>query len=469
MIKIRSHFTFIKIFMILFFLYPPAIINKNIFSAYAQTGGGGGPGGGTCPLPECCCGASCGPYVGACSNACVCQSDAETGELGAGPATQGPGTVGHDEFELVMYQEWIIKNVWEAHVLPAMMLMAQQMTVSAMQQVQIIGTFFDAKHQLESQRLLQDLQAQAHKNYHPSTGMCRFGTNTRSLALSDRNVEMNQIALAARSTNRILMNSGTIGTGGARDDLTSRLSHFMETYCNPNDFGFANDLFCAATNPDRRNKDINFLQTLHNEDTLLIDFTDTTETNEETDVLALSANLYGSRLLPVIAERHTANKAGEIVINGAKVYMDTRALAAKRSVAFNSYAVQAAMKSAGGDGVTPYITEILEEMGIGTGAINEMLKDAPSYNAQMEILTKKIYQWPNFYSDLYDKPTNIDRKDTSIQAIALMQKRDMYKSQLRSEANTAVWLEIMLEDLESYHGNESNFGANTAIIRNLGL
>ena len=412
-----------------------------------------------CPPPRCCCEISCRIHVSACNSACTCQSGRETGD-----------TIDHSAAELENHERWIIHNLWEAHVLPSMMLMAQQMSVTAMQQVQIIGTFFDAKHQLESQRLLQDLQAQAHKQYHPSTGMCRFGTSTRSLALSDRNVEMSQIALAARNTNRILMNSGTVGTGGARDDSRSRLAQFIETYCNPSDYGNALDLLCAETETARRNKDVNFLHAMHGEDTLLVNFADAIETEEEEDILALSANLYGSRLLPVINERHTADEEGNIVISGATVYMDTRALAAKRSVAFNSFAAQAGMKSEGGPSVTPYMTELLEEIGIPEDGIETMLKGAPSYNTQMEILTKKIYQWPNFYSDLYDKPVNIDRKDTSIQAIALMQKRDMYRSQLRSEANMAVWLELMVEDLQDYHANEAvKMKNDTNILTNLGL
>ena len=46
-----------------------------------------------------------------------------------------------------------------------MQLMAEQLTVNALQQVEIIGTFFDAKHQLETQRkeyeaVIADLEAQ---------------------------------------------------------------------------------------------------------------------------------------------------------------------------------------------------------------------------------------------------------------------------------------------------------------------
>ena len=51
-----------------------------------------------------------------------------------------------------------------------------------------------------------------------------------------------------------------------------------------------------------------------------------------------------------------------------------------------------------------------------------------------------------------------------------MQKRDMYRSQLRSEANMAVWLELMVEDLQDYHANEAvKMKNDTNILTNLGL
>lgn len=408
----------------------------------------------TKPALACACEA-CIADILPCSVACSCESTDKTSKERVGNISGG--TIGLNEHEFAMHEEWIIKNIWEGHVLPSMMMMAEQVTTMAMLQMEVIGGFFDAKHQLESQRLLQDLQAQAHKDYHPSAGMCRFGTNTRSLAAADRNVDFNQVAIATRSTNRILLNTGTIGTGGTHDDLMSRLSTFRSTYCNPADYGNALDLLCQNEDAVRMNKDINYTNNVQDQDTLLINFADNELTEEERDVMALSANLYGHRLLPKIQEIKIANTDGTWIIDeGVITYMDSRALAAKRSVAFNSFAAQAAMKSQGPDAVLPYMEEVLLEMGIPTDVINEMLKGGPSYNAQMEILSKKLYQHPNFYANLYDKPVNIDRKDVAMQAIALMQKRDMYRSQLRSEANMAVWLETEIEDLQEYYTNEAN-------------
>lgn len=395
-----------------------------------------------------CC--NCAQPVTDCSLAtCACTSTSETGTQ-EDPDT----TIFHVFDQFIQHETWLVETVFQDHLLPSMMLMANQISTIALQQMQVIGSFFDAKHQMESQRLLQQLQAQAHKDYQPSTGMCQFGTNMRSLAASDANVNFNHIAIASRNTQRTLMTSGAIGTGSTRDDGRSRLQQFRNTYCNRADFGNALHLLCHGGGLSRRNRDINYTATLQDQETLNINFVDTAATSDEQDVLALSANLYGNRLFPYIPEVHMADTSGNIIDKGAFNYMATRALTAKRSVAFNSYAAQAAQRSEGGEAALPYLRQILLEMGMPAGAITQMLKEKPSYHAQMEVLTKKLFQTPQFYSNLYDKPVNVDRKDTAIQAIGSIQKRDIYRSQLRAEANLAVFLETLVDDMQEYNTNE---------------
>jgi hypothetical protein len=72
----------------------------------------------------------------------------------------------------------------------------------------------------------------------------------------------------------------------------------------------------------------------------------------------------------------------------------------------------------------------------------------------MEILTKKLYQNPTFYTELYDKPANVARKNASMQAIELMQRRDMVRSLLRSEAVLSVMLETALMEKQDKIANE---------------
>jgi hypothetical protein len=139
--------------------------------------------------------------------------------------------------------------------------------------------------------------------------------------------------------------------------------------------------------------------------------------------------------------------------------MELRSIVAKRSVAENSYNAIAAMKSDGstaldaGGNVVPmnariFLEPVLTELGVPAAEVLALIGENPSYYAQMEILTKKVYQNPDFFTSLYDTPANVDRKLVSLQAIKLMQKFDLFKSFLRNEASFAVLLELAVVDLQ---------------------
>ncbi len=411
---------------------------------------------------SCCCGGSCDTEVGPlCSQGqCVCQSDKETEK-----------TVPHITTEFIQHREWLIKIAWEAHLLPAMLLMTEQISTMALHQTLMIGSFFDAKHQMESQQLLAELQADAHKAYHPSAGMCEFGTNTRSIAASDRKSQITQIALSTRASQRQLLSGDVISVGGSADDLRSRLDQLQNRYCNPADMGGGFADFCQGTDPSLYNDDVNYTAKVDNEKTLEIDFTDNIVTKDEEAVLALSANIYGHITMPRIPPRAMSDENGNITgrTQGAYTFMKLRSLAAKRSVAQAALAAQVGMRSQGEDGVKPYMEAILKEMGLQQNDIDVVLRDKPSYYAQMELLTKKLYQRPSFYSNLYDKPVNIDRKTASMMALGLMQRRDMYESQLRSEMMTAVFLEQKLKPIEELYSNEVGPFREGAELIDIGL
>jgi len=395
----------------------------------------------------CCdCAITCVVEIQQCANGqCVCQSDKET-----------PITKKHITDEFIQHREWLVKMVFEAHLLPAMMLMSEQISAIAFHQVFVIGTFFDAKHQMETQRLLAAKQAELHKTYHPSVGMCEFGTNTRSIAASDRKSDVTQIAMSTRSVQRQLLSGDSMSAGGADGDLRSRLDQLQKRYCNPGDMNGGFKDFCEGSDAKYFNSDIDYTTFIDKQKTLEVDFTDSIVPDDEEAVLALSANLYGHYPMPRIPENLMADENGDITgrQSGAFTYMDLRALAAKRSVAQAAFAAQVAMRSSGEESVKPYIENMLKEMGLEAEDIDPMLKEKPSYNMQMELLTKKIYQQPKFYSNLYDKPVNVDRQNVSMQAIGMMQRRDMYRSMLRSEAIAAVLLETKLKVKEDLYSNE---------------
>lgn len=374
--------------------------------------------------------------------------------------------------QFVQHRDWIVNTLWANNILPAMMMMADQLSAVAMHQTAIIGTFFDAKQQLETQRTLQKIRARAHKDYHPSTGMCEFGSTVKSLAASERKSELAAHVMAQRFQDRMLGNANTSAVKGPGNDKASRLKQFAEKFCDPMDFDGALKTLCThgggvgGTKPQRLNKDIDFLRTVMDPWTLNVDFSDNKATDEEEEILALADNLYGHEVFERISAASLKPEGSQDaeLPDSLESYMDARAALAKLSVAENSFNAITSMKAAGEKGSRDYLEAIMKELGIDDanpadlpdmkrllgfdGNENDNPEIGPSYYAQMEVLTKKIYQNPDFYTNLYDKPANVDRKMVAMQAIGLMQKFDMYKSQLRKEASLSVLLELAVDDLQ---------------------
>ena len=73
-----------------------------------------------------------------------------------------------------------------------------------------------------------------------------------------------------------------------------------------------------------------------------------------------------------------------------------------------------------------------------------------SYDGIMEVLTKKIYQDPAFYINLYDNPENVMRQKASIKAIQLMQGWDIVKALHRREMLLAMILELKLRKQQRF-------------------
>ncbi|MCI5060382.1 MAG: hypothetical protein MRY79_04840 [Alphaproteobacteria bacterium] len=379
----------------------------------------------------------------------------------------------HMTSEFEQYRSWLVTTYFLENILPAMMLMSDQFANTMMQQVQVIGTFFDAKHQLETQRLMQQMTAKAHKDYHPSESLCEIGTNIRSLAASERKSDLTHAGLSKRLMDRQLSSGDSVATKGEESDRRSRLDFFIKTYCNKDDNGIGGqgnpnglELLCkdGGGPKERQNMDVNYTNVIENNLTLEIDFSKdgaNQVTDDEEDVFALSANLMAHQVLPTTGKRLLADGNGN-PLDLAHKYMDLRSVAAKRSVALNSLSAVTALRAEGDDEVAPFLKAILIELGINKNEMDEYIGKKPSYFAQMEVMTKHIYQNPTFYANLYDKPANVERKGIALQAIGLMQDRDIYKSLLRSEAVLATLIEtLMQEEYDRVWDNMSGVIAET--------
>lgn len=344
--------------------------------------------------------------------------------------------------------------------LASWMKMTEQFTANMMHQMLIIGMFFDAKHQLETQRLMQSLVNRAHKDYHPGDQMCRFGTNVRSLAAVEERSRVNAHIVSTILLNRESLAHGTAARDGHGGDKKARIAQFKRTYCDINDNNGRLHAFCTLSEsndgenyqrgaPDERtNKDINFIQNVGNRYTLDIDFTDTELTDDETDILALARNLYAHDIFTRIPSNRL-----DLMVNRDN-YQDVRSVIALRGLARNSFGHIVGQRARGSEVVAPFIRAVVEEMGVPAAELDLFLGEHPSYFAQMEVITRKMYQNPSFYANLYDKPANVARTGAALQAIKLMQDRDRFEGALRREMLLSGLLELRLRALQDGLINE---------------
>lgn len=383
----------------------------------------------------------------ACGDYCFCENIFHAA-LRAALAFESAATAAFITAQFVAHREIFWDQwMWGYNIGNALMMWTNELSNSAMAEMFAIGAFFDAKHQLETQRLLQMKMADAHRDYKPDVGMCTIGTAAAGLGATSRSGEYTAHAIVENQIDRLTNVRNSSAGGGSASDVNARVTQIKRRFCDARDS--AGDMARSVCNPPTpvagRNRDVDFNTTVMGPLTINVDFSDNTRTGPEEDVIGLSSNLYAHHVFPPFPDDLLTSERGR------SYFMDQRAIAAKRSVASYSFGSIVGMKAAGSAasaGRAQYLRVILEQLGAPAADTASYLGDRPSYYAQMEMLTKKIYQQPEFYTNLYEAPANIERKSAAIHAIKLIQDMDKFNSVLRSEQNLSVLLELYLEDMQ---------------------
>lgn len=299
----------------------------------------------------------------------------------------------------------------------SLMLMAEQLSVTMIYQVQSIGMLLDAKHQQETQREIQERSAEAHKKYQPSEGMCTIATLTRDLPSAERSGALTKEALVTYMTQ-----SAQELDPVARSLTQAR--NYMGRFCNPADNGNGLGALCPEAAPqDMQNADINYTRTVDMRLSLDLNFSDNITTDDEIRVLALLDNLISHEVMP---------HANEIVMAKASwqyQHFRMRSIEALRSLARNSIATVISFRTANlntEESIAPYARAVLVELGMSNADILQYLGENPSYWAYMELVINMLAQM-----DLTDTPANIARIDAAVTNLKNVQQRYINKTEER--------------------------------------
>jgi hypothetical protein len=354
-------------------------------------------------------------------------------------------------------QEWYVETFFNQNIYPALQALATEISANITAQTASLASFIDARTQLDTMRALQKGQAAAIKSYTPSEELCTFGTLSGNLAFTDITARQVQIALSERALDRQLMRDGTSSAitqekgklSGKAGDIQARFNQFKTSFCDPVSNNNAMGELCKNSDKDMMNADVDYSRMIAQGLTLDINPLEHggDVTPDFAAVQALQKNLY-AHTLPESMPNPDAGQTSNAQSLNQLTLQNYRSTLARRSVAQNSFANLVAMKTAGLPKTGGFLQAALIQLGLSESEAKTMASNAPSYDAQMDVLTKRLYQTPNFYTGLMDKPDNIKRQSTAMRAIELMQQRDIATALTRSEILMAMILEMKLEDAQ---------------------
>lgn len=365
---------------------------------------------------------------------------------------------------------------WEGMVLPQLRIMTQEISTLNLNFPAAIGGFLDGQTLQEATLRMQKLSAESARRQIPAVSMCQFATLTKSLNATETARLETTRAVARIDMKRNTLNSELLGAESPYDDINVRFDQFSRKYCmdvaGSTDFGGVLKDVCNGvagtgnfTQDRKKNRDIDFAQMLGTPSTISASmypgYGPQESLSQFEDIFALSKNLYGTNTNMRMSVEELKPKADDEKDYLKYKLLDQRNFLAKRSVAQNSFAHYIGLKSATdkADGtelaVKPQLEGLLNALGIDNSANNQindyfnkagngLTESSPSYWAQMEVLTKKAYQNPNFFANLYDNPHNVRRQQTAMKAIELMQERDIHETALRTEMLLSLWLDTEL-------------------------
>lgn len=324
-----------------------------------------------------------------------------------------------------------------------------RMTEALLSQTSSWGSFLNAQNLLDARRAQQEQAARTAKSFASSEALCRFGSLSQSLGASDSLKDTNGLMLMSMLNNRENGSSNTIYADRGGNAVESRINQLRSNYCNPNESNAAlNDLCERNKNNDSQfNKDINYTSSLDVPMTLDVDFTAGGQAGERKDqeaVLALAENLFPPHRL--YGDYSSAN-----YVKDSGLY---RSLQSMRNVAKSSLVSYVAEKSKGTTGSEDFITALMQSLGVPEAQARTLMGENPSYFAQMEVLTKKLYQDPAFYVNLVDTPANVQRQRAAIRAIKLQQGHDLAETVKRREMLLAILLELKIRERAAIVSNQ---------------
>lgn len=343
------------------------------------------------------------------------------------------------------HKNFLEQKFWKEKLEPALQKYTQQEVMTTQEKTKAEAAVADAAIANNTAAALGEQQAENALTYQANPQVCGVATGVRSLAEAGSKSQDVVAETMMASVDRRLAIDVPAGKSPQEADTDTRRDVFTKRFCNPDAWGGAMRSICKKAG-DLMDRDIAYRDTVDAPWTLNIrpDYASKARrewTEDEVAVDALRTNLFGHQLFPRPTKAEFENRDVQIG------YMNQRALEAKRNVAQYSFDTLVGQKAAGSPAAKEWLEASLTKLGLQMDdETRAKIKDEPSYYAIMEVLTKRMYQDPNFYANLLQPGPQVAQTQASLQAVGLMQMRDVYESMLRSELILSLIVEMELAE-----------------------
>lgn len=357
--------------------------------------------------------------------------------------------------QFAKHKTFLVDKFWKERLLPAFQSYTQQESASGQQATTTRASIADAETANTLTREAGQDQVEQAEIHAPDPQACAVASGARTTAVAQARAQEVSQEVVAQSADRRLGRSELTAEDPAETDRRERREVFTKNFCDPAAWGGAFKDQCKTAGK-LKDRDIDYRKTLDEPWTLEIrpDFAEqdpASWTEDEISVDALRQNLFGHEVYP----RPTRDEFKQYNVRVG--YLNQRALEAKRSVAEYSLQSLIGEKSEASPEAKQWLEATLQNLGITMDAeMQAKIKDKPSYYAIMEVLGKRMYQDPNFYNQLIKPGPQVAQTQASLQAVNLMQMRDVYDSMLRSELILSLIVEMELDGQQAVVQSQTN-------------
>ena len=337
-----------------------------------------------------------------------------------------------------------LEKMWDNWLL-ALKDMTAQLSGSLNDGTRHLDSLFDSSNETENERLLQETEHRAKKQYQTTDQGCRFDTSARYLNSTMRTGNFISQGMTKNQSVEGNNQAGTNGAVGQSGENKGRFATYQSTFCD----AVSNNGYPGCATPGTMpNADTMPAKTLFGKETIDWNGDNQVDKDERAAVEALTYNITGFEVPDPFAPGILTSTAGK------------EARAHDREYLAQMDAVSSLVTSLVGERMpsgkpTPEIQALRNKLGV---------TDASDHASEREIRQSVIEQlWdPNYWVDLGDSPGTTAQKEVYLQAYNLMM---LYKIVEKTEKIANAYAIETANMLDKNHGSVRKSGDESLPVR----